>query len=82
MGDALEKGRRLVRQYNCVGCHIIEGEGGYIRPTIVEDFKKQGRGEDEAISFAPPDLIGEGKKVQPDWLFDFLKIQPRKSDPG
>lgn len=73
LGDALEKGRRLVRQYNCVGCHIIEGEGGYIRPTIVEAFKKQGRSEDEAISFAPPDLIGEGKKVQPDWLFDFLK---------
>lgn len=73
LGDALEKGRRLVRQYNCVGCHIIEGEGGFIRPTIAEAFKKEGRGEDAAISFSPPDLIGEGRKVQPDWLFDFLK---------
>ena len=23
-------------------------------------------------SFSPPNLIGEGQKVQPDWLFDFL----------
>lgn len=73
MGDAIEKGRRLVRQYNCVGCHIIEGEGGFIRPTLVESFKKQNRSAEEAISFAPPDLIGEGRKVQPKWLFEFLK---------
>ncbi len=73
LGDALEKGRRLVRQYNCVGCHVIEGEGGVIRPTIVAAFEKEGRTKDEALSFSPPDLIGEGRKVQPDWLFKFLK---------
>jgi cytochrome c1 len=73
LGDAIEKGRRLVRQYNCIGCHIIEGQGGFIRPTLVEAFKRQGRTAAEALSFAPPDLIGEGKKVQPDWLFEFIK---------
>ncbi|HEX9652162.1 MAG TPA: c-type cytochrome, partial [bacterium] len=73
MGESIEKGRRLVRQYNCVGCHIIEGEGGFIRPTLVEAFKKHNRPAEEAISFAPPDLIGEGHKVQPKWLFEFLK---------
>ncbi|MFQ5675468.1 MAG: c-type cytochrome, partial [bacterium] len=73
LGEALQKGRRLVRQYNCVGCHIIEGEGGFIRPTIVEAFKREGRAQDEALSFSPPDLVGEGRKVQPDWLFEFLK---------
>ncbi len=73
LGESIEKGRRLVRQYNCVGCHIVEGEGGYIRPTIVEAFKKKGSSNDEALSFSPPDLIGEGRKVQPDWLFQFLK---------
>jgi len=73
MGEAIEKGRRLVRQYNCAGCHIIEGEGGFIRPTLVEAFKKESRSAEEAISFAPPDLIGEGRKVQPKWLFEFLK---------
>lgn len=73
LGDAIEKGRRLVRQYNCAGCHIIEGEGGFIRPTLVEALKKQNLSAEEAISFAPPDLIGEGRKVQPKWLFEFLK---------
>jgi mono/diheme cytochrome c family protein len=73
MGDAIEKGRRLVRQYNCVGCHVIEGQGGFIRPTIAEALSKQGTSAEEAVSFAPPDLIGEGRKVQPKWLFEFLK---------
>ncbi|MFQ5603346.1 MAG: c-type cytochrome [bacterium] len=73
LGDAIEKGRRLVRQYNCIGCHIIEGQGGFIRSILAESFKVEGRAPEEAISFAPPDLIGEGRKVQPDWLFGFLK---------
>ncbi|MFQ5822584.1 MAG: c-type cytochrome [bacterium] len=73
IGDSIEKGRRLVRQYNCIGCHIIEGEGGFIRPTLIEAFKEEGRSVDEALSFVPPDLIGEGRKVQPTWLFEFLK---------
>jgi mono/diheme cytochrome c family protein/predicted nuclease with TOPRIM domain len=73
LGEALENGRRLVRQYNCIGCHVIEGEGGFIRTTLVEAFKQEGRTPEDAISFAPPDLIGEGRKVQPKWLFGFLK---------
>ncbi|RMF68640.1 MAG: hypothetical protein D6743_03095 [Calditrichaeota bacterium] len=81
LGEALEKGRRLVRKYNCIGCHIIEGEGGFIRPTLVAAFKRHGRAEDEALSFAPPDLVGEGRKVQPDWLFEFLKNPTTKIRP-
>jgi len=81
LGEALEKGRRLVRQYNCVGCHIIEGEGGFIRPTIVEAFKKERKTRDAALSSSPPDLIGEGRKVQPDWLFKFLKNPQTKIRP-
>lgn len=71
--EAIERGRELVRKYNCTACHIIEGEGGQIRPAIVETFSKEGYGSEEAVSFAPPNLIGEGKKVQPSWLFTFLK---------
>ena len=73
MGDAIEKGRRLVRQYNCIGCHIIEGQGGFIRPTVAEVLRKEGGAVEDAASFSPPDLIGEGLKVQPQWLFEFLK---------
>jgi mono/diheme cytochrome c family protein len=55
-------GRRLVARYNCTGCHIIEGTGGNIR-RLYEDN----------LAMAPPNLLGEGQKVQQDWLFNFLK---------
>ncbi|HVA80916.1 MAG TPA: c-type cytochrome [Candidatus Binataceae bacterium] len=56
-------GRQFVNYYNCVGCHIIENRGGYIRRFYSEDD----------INFAPPILNGEGLKVQPNWLFTFLQ---------
>ncbi len=56
-------GRRMVNYYNCVGCHIIEQRGGYVRRFYSED----------EINFAPPILNGEGFKVQPEWLFAFLQ---------
>ena len=52
----------MVNYYNCVGCHIIEQRGGYIR-----------RFYEQNPNFAPPILNGEGAKVQPDWLFGFLQ---------
>jgi mono/diheme cytochrome c family protein len=55
-------GQRLVQKYNCTGCHQIEGQGGFIRAFYEEN-----------LSLAPPILHGEGAKVQPDWLFAFLK---------
>jgi mono/diheme cytochrome c family protein len=61
--DAIVAGRRMVNYYNCVGCHIVENRGGYIRRFYPED----------EINFAPPILNGEGLKVQPDWLFTFLQ---------
>ena len=38
------EGRRLMHQYNCIGCHEIEGRGGFIRkyyqenPTLAPPF--------------------------------------------
>ncbi len=55
-------GQRLVQYYNCVGCHIIEGKGGYIRALYTDN-----------PTFAPPILTGEGAKAQPDWFYGFLK---------
>ena len=55
------EGRHLVRRYNCKGCHVIEGEGGDIWPIISES------------KWRPPDLIGQGIKTNPDWLFRFMK---------
>jgi len=75
--QAIEEGQKLVRQFNCQGCHMIEGEGGAIQPTITDwlvKFQNRSEGEAKSVttSFSPPNLIGEGKKVQTQWLFEFL----------
>ncbi len=56
------EGRRLMHQYNCIGCHEIEHRGGFIRKYYQEN-----------PTLAPPILNGEGEKVQGNWLFSFLK---------
>ncbi|MHC4953352.1 MAG: c-type cytochrome [Planctomycetota bacterium] len=55
------RGRQVVRRYNCQGCHVIEGKGGDIWPSIKE------------AKWRPPDLIGQGLKTNPQWLFHFMK---------
>jgi mono/diheme cytochrome c family protein len=58
----VSEGRRLMQQYNCVGCHEIEKRGGFIRKYYQEN-----------LALAPPILNGEGEKVQAPWLFGFIK---------
>jgi len=58
---AIERGRRIVKNNNCLGCHVIEGFGGSFRSLVADP------------SLAPPIIQGEGAKVQSDWLFAFLK---------
>jgi mono/diheme cytochrome c family protein len=55
------EGRRLMQQYNCIGCHEIENQGGFVKKYY------------ENPAAAPPPLHGEGEKVQSNWLFGFLK---------
>src|SRR3954469_5527429 len=54
-------GRTLVHRQNCVGCHIIEGDGGDMVKLVAEP------------SLGPPMLTPEGARVQPDWLYAFLR---------
>ena len=73
----VERGQEVVRLFNCQGCHIIEGEGGAIRPAVGQwliDYNNVSANEAAAVipGFSPPNLIGEGKKVQSQWLFEFL----------
>jgi mono/diheme cytochrome c family protein len=63
----VRQGRWVVENYNCMGCHSIDGQGGYVRRLY----------EDNPTS-APPILNGEGAKVQPDWLFAFLQDPSRQ----
>ncbi len=71
-----EKGRDLVRFYDCQGCHSLDGKVGEIRSLPVYN----GDSPDQGPRFAPPVLTGEGAKTQPPWLFSFLK-SPSKLRP-
>ena len=53
-------GRQLIAEKNCKGCHLVEGAGGDIRPTLNQ-------------AFWPPNLATQGAKTQPMWLHPFLK---------
>ena len=68
--DRIDAGRRLVKKYNCSGCHEIEGAGGDYRDVIIAH---EGLGETVAKQVAPPPLKSQGARVYPDWLFKFLK---------
>ena len=68
--DRIDAGRRLVKKYNCSGCHEIEGAGGDYRDVIIAH---EGLSEMVAKQVAPPPLKSQGARVYPDWLFKFLK---------
>ena len=59
--EFLRLGRNLTQRRNCVACHELEGNGGDYK-TLVAD-----------ATLAPPLLTPEGAKVQPDWLYAFLR---------
>ncbi len=73
----IEKGQALIAQFNCQGCHIIEGQGGSIQSSVTDwlvKFKEKDTADAKAMttSFSPPNLLGEGQKVQAQWLYDFI----------
>ncbi len=53
-------GRKLIIEYNCQGCHLVEGKGYAIQSAIAD------------VALLPPNLAAEGARVQADWLFEFL----------
>jgi mono/diheme cytochrome c family protein len=59
--DYLQNGRTLVHRRNCVSCHIIEDDGGDYLKLVADP------------SLGPPRLTPEGARVQPDWLYAFLR---------
>ncbi len=56
----VETGRHMVQQFNCNGCHTLDGVEGRARKLFAD------------IGNAPPAIDGEGRKVQPEWLYHFL----------
>ena len=74
----VERGRRLVRDYNCQGCHQVGEKGGSIKAIITDHLDRSGGDTLQAVALAPPMLynekskIGEGARVQTPWLHAFL----------
>jgi cytochrome c551/c552 len=56
----------LVRKYNCMGCHKV-----HVGQTTVFDTMARYQDPDWKDQ-KPPTLIGEGARVNPDWLMRFL----------
>lgn len=63
-----QDGMKVANKYNCYGCHTIDGLGG----ALSKAFEDQ--------NYGPPYLTTEGRRVQTDWLFNFLKnVHPIRS---
>ena len=60
-GELIQRGLTVIKDYNCQGCHIIDGIGGQISEIIGD------------VAMSPPNLNTEGARVQPLWLFNFFK---------
>ena len=62
----IQEGWWIVKKYNCMGCHQVRiGQSSILMdlPRYQDpDWKEQ----------LPPSLIGEGARVNPDWLIKFL----------
>jgi mono/diheme cytochrome c family protein len=82
-----ERAMRMVRDYNCRGCHQVGDYGGNIREVVKSQLEASGGDPSSALGLSPPLLynanarIGEGARVQSDWLHGFLadpsdKIRP------
>jgi cytochrome c2 len=59
-------GRQLVEDLNCRACHVIEGRGGDIDGWRTAMLTRDAQ-------LRAPWLDGEGARVQPEWLFSFLR---------
>jgi len=58
--EMAQNGARLVKQFNCQGCHLIDDFGGQLVDHI------------GAAEYGPPNLNTQGAKANPDWLLSFF----------
>lgn len=68
----IARGRALVQELNCIGCHTIEGDREATIHQYYVDDPSLSEDVEYGVRFRPPLLWGEGAKVQYDWLFKFL----------
>lgn len=73
---AAAQGRQQATRFNCYGCHNIEGNSVHIQ-HFYDVVGEDGRHNFDNLNNAPPRLIGQGSKTQPEWLHHFLRnVEP------
>ena len=76
-GQDVREGWWLVKRYNCMGCHQV-------RPGQQSDLSGMARYQDpDWKEQLPPTLVGQGARVDPDWLARFLRnpaMDARRTD--
>src|SRR6185503_5168279 len=83
----VERGARLVRELNCRGCHVLGEQGGAIREVVRDQIESAGGDPISTQALSPPLLynatarLGEGSRVQTDWLHGFLTDPSNKIRP-
>lgn len=83
----VQEGARLVRDFNCRGCHKIGEEGGTIEAVVEAQLEAAGKDTLQAGALSPPLLynarsrIGEGARVQTPWLHAFLEDPSKEIRP-
>ena len=80
-----------MRDLNCRGCHVLGDQGGAIQAVVADQLESSGldslNARSQTVAFSPPLLynahakIGEGTRVQTDWLHTFLRDPSRTIRP-
>ena len=66
-GDDIQNGWPIVMKYNCVSCHQFVPEQQAALSQLPRYQTPDGKEQ------LPPSLVGEGARVNPEWLAKFLK---------
>lgn len=72
-GRDIQDGWKIVLKYNCMGCHTIQIGQRSVLMDLPRYQTPEGRDQ------LPPQLVGQGARVDPLWLADFLK-NPARSE--
>jgi mono/diheme cytochrome c family protein len=64
--SSIELARSAMKRFNCLNCHVRDGEGG-IGTELADQMKKLENAEN-ADDVAPPRLTGVGHKAKTGWL--------------
>ena len=72
-GLDIQEGWKLVLKYNCMGCHTIQIGQRSVLMDLPQYLTPEGRDQ------LPPQLVGEGARVDPLWLASFLQ-NPARSE--